>query len=189
MDYYGFGKAGYYYTRRVYAPVLASFKALENGSVELWITNDTLRPLVERIQLRRGVFATGAISDEMVDVSVPANASQAVWRGAGAQADAYVSVRSSTGSFPTNRHFFAAIKDLQRTPAAPQVTVSALSAHELRVRVQAPAYVYFFHIMSPDPRTSYSDNYIDVESGGAVEIVVRNQSMALTPETLTFGWR
>ncbi len=26
LDYYGFGKAGYYYARRAYAPVIASFK-------------------------------------------------------------------------------------------------------------------------------------------------------------------
>ena len=41
LDYYGFGKAGYYYLRRVFAPVLASFKPDPDGGLELWLTNDT----------------------------------------------------------------------------------------------------------------------------------------------------
>ena len=35
LDYYGFGKASYYYLKRVFAPVLASFKQADDGSVEL----------------------------------------------------------------------------------------------------------------------------------------------------------
>ena len=32
LDYYGFGKAGYYYLQRAFAPVLASFKALPTAA-------------------------------------------------------------------------------------------------------------------------------------------------------------
>ena len=42
LDYYGFGKAGYYSLRRAFAPVLASFRD-DDGAIELWITNDTAR--------------------------------------------------------------------------------------------------------------------------------------------------
>ena len=31
VDYYGFGKASYFYVKRAYAPVMASFKALDDG--------------------------------------------------------------------------------------------------------------------------------------------------------------
>jgi beta-mannosidase len=41
VDYYGFGKAGYFYTRRAYVAVIASFQKGNDGSVEIWITNDT----------------------------------------------------------------------------------------------------------------------------------------------------
>ena len=44
IDYYGFGKAGYFYAQRVFAPVLASFKEEADGGVSLWITNDTAQP-------------------------------------------------------------------------------------------------------------------------------------------------
>src|SRR5256886_6119588 len=57
VDYYGFGKAGYYYTRRAYAPVLASFKERNDGGVELWICNDTLNEVTETLTIRSVTFA------------------------------------------------------------------------------------------------------------------------------------
>ena len=45
IDYYGFAKASYFYVRRAYAPVMASFKAMDDGGVELWIVNDTLNSI------------------------------------------------------------------------------------------------------------------------------------------------
>ena len=42
IDYDGVRKASYYAAARAFAPVLASFKTLGEGRVELWITNDLL---------------------------------------------------------------------------------------------------------------------------------------------------
>jgi beta-mannosidase len=56
LDYYGFAKAGYYYVRRAYAPILASFKQLVDGAVELWITNDTLAEVAENVTVRLGTL-------------------------------------------------------------------------------------------------------------------------------------
>jgi beta-mannosidase len=193
MDYYGFGKAGYYYTRRVYAPLLASFKALKNGLVELWITNDTLKPFEESVLIQFGSFDSGKIWDETVMARVPANTSQPVWRYGperfAAGPDRYLAVRSPQGSFPANRHFFVPIKDLQRAVVQPIVKVDSVNEHELCVRVEAPAYVYYFHLLVPDERTWYSDNYFDLAGGECAEIVVRNPKVVLKPEMVTFGWR
>jgi len=57
LDYYGFAKAGYYYVKRAYAPVLASFKQLEDGDVDLWITNDALTEIQEIVTVRLRTFA------------------------------------------------------------------------------------------------------------------------------------
>jgi beta-mannosidase len=193
MDYYGFGKAGYFYTRRVYAPVLASFKALTDGSLELWITNDTLQPFAEAVIIQHGSFAGGLVWEESAQVSVPANASQPAWRCAAerlaAKPDSYLAVRSPRASFPANRHFFVAIKDLQRPVVEPLIKVAALDEHELRVQVAAPGYVFYFHILHPDPGTQYSDNYFDLAAGEKIEVQVRNPAVVLEPEMLTFGWR
>ena len=56
LDYYGFGKAGYFYSKRVYAPVLASFKPLDDGGLELWITNDLLQPVTDTVTVRLATF-------------------------------------------------------------------------------------------------------------------------------------
>jgi|GEM_PF-3910409 len=193
MDYYGFGKAGYYYTRRVYAPVLASFKTLDDGSIELWITNDTLQPLDESVRIQYGHFSTGVAWEATTPAKVPANSSQAIWRSDGArltqEPDSYLTVHSTHSSFPANRHFFAAIKDLQRQAVAPRVKVSTVNAHELRVHVEAPAYVYFFHLLTGDANTTFSDNYFDLAMGESADIVVKNSVAGLTPEAIIFGWR
>ncbi len=192
MDYYGFGKAGYYYTRRVYEPRLASFKALPDGSVELWLTNDTLQPFEGPAHLRYGSFDGGTLWEETLNVTIPANTSQAVWTVPAdrvpALPDRYLAVRSSTGAFFANRTFFAAIKDLQRTPVEPTVQVTAVSAHELRVHVEAPAYVYFFHMLVSDEQARFSDNYFDLAGGEAVDITITSPA-ALQPEMVRCAWR
>lgn len=192
MDYYGFGKAGYYYTRRVYAPVLASFKILADGAVELWITNDTLRPIEQPVSVHYGSFGAGTLWEETVTVSVPANSSRPVWRcgvdRAHALPDRYLAVRSSSLAFPANRTFFTAIKDLERHSVAPTVQVTAVSAHELRVHVEAHAYVFFFHILLPDGQARLSDNYLDLAAGESADIVITSPSV-LDPATLEYGWR
>src|SRR5437870_7355930 len=76
LDYYGFGKAGYFYARRVYAPVLASFKELEDGTVELWITNDTLNDVNDTVTVQLGTFSKGTLWQEQQQVSIPANGNQ-----------------------------------------------------------------------------------------------------------------
>ena len=120
LDYHGFGKAGYYYARRAYSPILASFKALSDGSVELWLTNDTLSEVEDDLKVRLGTFEGEKIWEENLQAHAPANSSLPVarWdanRVSGAP-DRYLSVSSDHGRFPSNRHFFAAIKDLQESP-------------------------------------------------------------------------
>ena len=192
MDYYGFGKAGYYYTRRVFSPVLASFKALKEGGVELWITNDTLQAFKDTVTLQYGDFATGKLWEEILSVSTPSNSSQAMWSAApdriAPRPDAYLSVRSASGAFPANRHFFVAIKDLQRRKGEPTVNVTAVNDHELRVHVAASSHVYFFHLIVPEEHTHYSDNYFDLFPGESVDIVVTNPNAVLTSDLLTFDW-
>jgi beta-mannosidase len=80
LDYYGFGKAGYYYVRRAYAPILGSFKVLEDDSVELWITNDTLSSAEDYVTARLGTFAGDPLWEENLHVRIAANSSQPIRR-------------------------------------------------------------------------------------------------------------
>jgi beta-mannosidase len=193
LDYYGVGKAGYFYAKRAYAPVLASFKQREDGGIEMWITNDTLHDVTDSITVRSGTFAGAPLWEESRQVTVPANSSQAVWcwdaEHITARPDSYLSVRSTGQIFPANRHFFAPIKDLQRTPVQPEITITSNGEHELHVHLHALAYTYFVHLTVPDEHTSFSDNYFDLEAGESRTIVVTNPAIPLTAEMVSGGWR
>ena len=193
IDYYGFGKAGYFYAKRVYAPVLASFKALASGGIELWITNDTLAEFADSVTVRLGAFSGDVVWEESRSIRVAANSSQVVWRWeadqVAARPDRYLSVRSAGESFPFNRHFFAPIKDLQRTPAQPEMSITQVSEHELRVNLRASAYAYFVHVIVLHEATRFSDNYFDLQPGASRSIVVTHPTISLSPDSVTVAWR
>ncbi len=188
MDYYGFGKAGYFYTKRAFAPVLASFKARGDGSVELWITNDTLNEVIDTITIKFGTFAKGPVWEESNQIRVGANGSQIVWRGEAGKMtvgpDGYLSVHSTKSLFPTNRHFFSPLKDRQVTSVQPEITVTPQSEHEVQVHLHSVNYTPFVHIVVPDERTHFSDNYFDMEAGEK-RIILTNSAIPLTPEMVS----
>jgi len=122
-------------------------------------------------------------------VRVCADSSAAVWSIPAADLesgpDRYLSVRSSGGVFPANRHFFAAIKDLQRDPVMPEVTVTPVDEHTLHVDLRAAAFAYFVHLIVPHEATHFSDNYFDLEPGESRTITVTNPQIALSADLLT----
>ena len=103
--------------------------------------------------------------------------------------DQYLVVRSTMDIFPANRHFFAAIKDLQRSAEQPQVDIQQINDHELHVQLQASSYAYFVHLNCAADGTHFSDNYFDMEPGEVRTITVTNPTTALTPESVQVGWR
>src|SRR5215203_3140669 len=192
LDYHGFGKAGYYYARRAYSPILASFKALPDSSVELWLTNDTLSEIEDDLKVRLGTFDGEKIWEENLKAHTPANSSLPIarWgpdRASGAP-DRYLSVSSDHGRFPSNRHFFAAIKDLRRDPVEPALDVTQTGEYELQVRLEALAYAYFVHLDIPAEATRFSDNYLDLEPGRERTISVTNEKRELEPENIKVSW-
>ncbi len=195
IDYYGFGKAGYYYARRVYAPVLASFKISPDGGVALWLTNDTLAEVSDTITVQLGTFGGEVLHAETFEARIAANASAKVraWTAAELPGgpDRYLAVWAAGESFPANRCFFGMIKDLERSPAAPGVEIIQAGERELQVTLAAPpdGYVYFAHLIVPDEHTRYTDNYFDLRPGETRTITVTNPLTPLSPAMVTVRWR
>jgi beta-mannosidase len=193
LDHNGFGKAGYYYARRAYSPLLASFRALPDGLVELWLTNDTLSEARGDVTVRLATFDGATIWEEDHSMHVSSNVSRPVarWtaqRLAGSP-DRYLSVSSKGDLFPSNRHFFAAIKDLGRTSVEPGAEITQKGDHELTVRLHAPQYAYFVHLEVPTEATRFSDNYLDLMPGEERKISVTNEKRPLQPEDINVRWR
>lgn len=184
VDYDGVGKAGYYAVKRVYAPVMASFKRLDGDAVELWITNDTLQPIsgVANIELLR--FAGGAEWQHSQPYTVAANGSVAVWRGTAPvqSTDSLLCVHSVDGAFADNRVLLAPVKDLALVAgAAPRARIEQAGPQELRVHLDSEHYLLAVQLESERPGLRYSDNHFDLRPGAGRTITVRSGDGALSP--------
>ena len=193
VDYYGFGKAGYFYTKRAFAPVLASFKERSDGGVELWITNDTLDEVIDTLTIKFGTLDKGTVWEESRQIQVEANGSQMVWHGEAGKMmigpDGYLSVHSTKSLFPTNRHFFSPLKERQRTSVQPEITITPNGEHEVQVHLHTVSYTSFLHLVVPDEHTHFSDNYFDMEAGESRTIILTNHAITLAPEMVAVNWR
>ncbi len=192
VDYYGFGKAGYFYTKRAFAPVLASFKERNDGGVELWITNDSLDEVIDTLTIKFGTFAKGPVWEESNQIRVEANSSQMVWHGEAGKmnggVDDYLSVHSTRNIFPTNRHFFSPLKERHITSVQPEMTITPHGEHEVHVHLHAVSYTPFVHLEVSDEKTHFNDNYFDMEAGEKRTIILTNQAIPLAPEMVSVGW-
>ncbi len=195
LDYHGFGKAGYFYLKRVYHPILASFKPRPDGGVELWLTNDRRVAVTDTLTVRLAGFDGTTVWESDHAVTVPANGSRpvAAWDRdlLGTDTTHVIDVRSANDRFPANRQFFAPLKDLRRTPAQPHMAITRPSPHTLAVELtgQSGAYDVLVHLTTPHEGTRYSDNYVDLAPGERRTITVDNDTVELRPEGVTLGWR
>jgi beta-mannosidase len=236
LDYYLFPKAGYFYAKRAYAPVLASFKEEVDG-VSLWITNDTLEDFSDTVSVFHGDFSGRKLCEEMLEVRVSANVSlkvkhflfdepstkettQAVIASEAQQSPSrkeeiassqkpvlseaegtllamtraeqqlrtedprreYLAVRSSSGLFPDNRHFFVEVKNLERPKPNLKVAINEKDNGKYQVRVATDTYAYFVKLVVPVEGTRFSDNYFDLFPGQERVIEVWNRAGYLIEE-------
>jgi beta-mannosidase len=191
IDYYGFGKASYYYVKRAYAPVMASFKAGDGGAIELWVVNDHNAPVSTDARVDFASFAGVTHWSETLAVELGPTESRCVWRGeaTGGPGDV-ITVRPADDAFPPNRWFFAPIKDLERgSPGPPTVTFKATGPCDLEVTVRATAHLWFVHLLVGDEATRFSDNYFDLMAGETRRINVSHPSRSLTEADVTVRWR
>ena len=191
VDYYGFGKASYYYVKRAYAPVMASFKAGTDGAIELWMVNDHMAPISTRAEVAFASFAGETHWTKTVAVDLGPTESRCVWRGeaAGGAGD-MITVRSADDAFPANRWFFAPIKDLERgTVTAPDVRFESGEDGALIVIIAASRPLWFVHLLVVDEAVRFSDNYFDLMAGETQRVVVTHPSRTLSEAHVTVRWR
>ncbi len=195
LDFYGFGKAGYYYARRFYAPVIASFRAEEDGTVSLWIVNDTLEAIEDTVMLRLARFGGGDLYRQETAVRAAANRADQVYTLPPAVLDgveraaAYLSVVSSQGRFPANRHFFVPIKDLQRPTPTLDMEIEQVGERDYHVIIGTDVYAFFVKIETPYAATRFGDNYFDLEPGSRRVIRVHNADEPLTDADIKVACR
>ncbi|MDB5978297.1 MAG: beta-mannosidase [Nevskia sp.] len=167
IDYDGVRKASWFYVARAYAPVMGSFKTLDDGAVELWVTNDTLAEVELEATLTMKDFGGRPAWQQAIASAIPANTSVAVWRGdrssIAAAPDRVLRVHSS--QFAANRLLFAPLKDLPLTGAEPEMRAETADDGSLTVSVTGVGYHHFVHLQVSNPAATFSDNYFDLEAG------------------------
>ena len=170
-------KASWFYVARAYAPVLASFKKLENGDVELWVTNDTLNTVQFDAALVMMHLNGNPIWKEQVLITVPANASIVVWNGnaqrISAAPDRVLIVQPK--NFTGNHLLFAPFKDLTPSTTGPNLHAQALENGSLEITLKGTGYHPFVQLRVQDPNARFSDNYFDLFSGETKTIRVSAQ--------------
>jgi beta-mannosidase len=173
--------------------VLASFKPLPDGGIELWVTNDTLAKVSDKAVIRRRNFDGTIVWEQNIDLDIPANSSQcvSVFNPEQVQTapDGYLAVCAELGSFMANRYFLAAIKDLKRAKANLQADITVVDEHEVKVTLTAEGYAFFAHLLSPNEDTVFSDNYFDMEPGEKRVITIISQVLPVQPELIQLHWR
>ena len=195
LDYYAFPKASYFFVKRAYAPVLASFKEEKGGGVSLWVTNDQLCVVADTLAWRQAAFSGETLRQGNIAVEIAPNSSKCVatWSAdelsAGDRRGEYLWVESLGSNIAGNRHFFAEIKDLAREK--PQVKVNWRQQDDYLVaELSSPAYAYFVWLFVPLEGTRYSDNWIDLPPGERRSITITPPpGKRVTPEMVQIGWR
>jgi beta-mannosidase len=184
VDHDGVAKPSWYAVRRAYAPVMASFKPLDRGLVELWVVNDTLAsmPVSARIELE--TLRGEVLSAVEIKETVPAATSMRIWRDHPAgKADRVLHVRSP--QFDVNRHFFAALKDVPFEPRSLHMAIEQIDLHTLNVLFTALHYVCGATLVCPHAGTGFSDNFFDLCAGQSRSIIVKNPITELRPKDVT----
>ncbi len=186
IDYNGFAKAGYFYTGRAYAPLLASFKALDGGEVEIWLTNDALTPAEGELRLERRNFDGRLLWAQTLAFNAPANASALLRRltrdEAAAAREGYLALWSEADQFPDNRMFFAPVKALPPLDGRVAMTIRPIGPHRLEIDLSAETYAHFVRLSTPHGWTRYSDNFLDLRPGQRRTVTLANETTVLNAD-------
>ena len=195
LDYYRFPKAGYFFVKRAFAPVMLSVRKDEAGQYSIWGVNDTLQPVEDTLIWRHLSFDGALCDSDTLPFSLPPNSAMELLRFdqdrfSTAQADEMLWLHSVQGSFPDNRHFFAPeLRDLKREKPALHVTWEQRD-DRLLACLKADAHAYFVNLLLPIEDTRYSDNWIDLYPGVEARIEIWHPAFPIfSPDDVQIRWR
>ncbi|WP_394941811.1 glycoside hydrolase family 2 protein [Psychromicrobium sp. YIM B11713] len=174
LDYDAVPKAGYYFTKRVYAPVIASFRDDQNGTFELWITNSGPETVTTEAIVSLENFDGSVDSQQTISVTVHPGESSSVWSIDAATipstTNRYLRVESPDSAFPVNRKFLAEIKDLEFGPSTLETKIERTGPHSATIELTSRGYSYLARVLSPAPGARFDDNYVDLRDGEVIRI-------------------
>ncbi len=167
LDYYTFPKAGYFYIKKAFAPVMACFIKELSLDRSVWICNDTMEKIEDELIWRHLYFDGNEISTGTISYAVSANSSEQIGVlnaelfPALSMQDSFFVFESKKNLFPENRHFMVEFKDL-RLPQAKIDVIWENNDNELVGRFTSEKFAFFVNLFINDEDIIYSDNWFEV---------------------------
>lgn len=174
VDYYGEPKQAYYQMKRSFEPVLVTFFQHQDGNTQLAVVNDRMIPYSDTVRYHVKDFAGNVLFENECEVKELVNASM-----------------TETVSFNCDRDdvyltaSYMADGEMRKTLYSPhfwrnvefasdyEVESEQISDVQVRVKIHAKKFAKSVFISHKDNfKFTYSDNYVDIEAGDTVEIMV-----------------
>ncbi|MBL7489429.1 glycoside hydrolase family 2 protein [Frankia sp. AgB1.9] len=178
-------KASYHYLSRAYAPVLASFRR-DGDALELWLSNSGRTEVTTTAAVTVAGFDGTDHLHEHVTAAVAPGESRAVWTGVGLKltADRYAWVDSQDDAFPSNRLFFAEIRDVPFGEAKLATATTKTGLDTAALTITATGFAYFVHALTPSRETRFDTNYLDLRAGQTATIQITGLSDTVDPASI-----
>lgn len=164
-------KAGYYFAKKFFAPLLVSFKR-SGDSVEVWVTNDHLKSISGKLNVALKSFDGKKVWKKNVNLMIPANSSRKVM-----SVDSSIFPRSNPvshyliagvsidGSIVSeNRHFFLEPKHLELPRGKVQTKISKLKSGKMQIAIRSDFLIKNVRLELDGTDIIPEDNYFDVDA-------------------------
>lgn len=171
IDYYHRLKPSYYYVKRCFSPLLVSLTK-QGESVNVWVTNDTLKEFKGKVVLKLQTLKGNVLSVAEQEVSVPANSSKMVLSQKlepsienAANIFFVAQLYSGDELVSQNALFLKRLKHIDLPRPRFKVGIEeGTNERSFRVTVSSKVFAKAVHMKLPPHigRSFYSDNYFDL---------------------------
>ncbi len=175
-------KAAYYYAKKFFAPILASFEKRADG-LEVWVTNDLLSPLVGELEVSLRSFDGSVSWSKKSQAIVPRNASRSlvdVCRPEFEQCDSsqtYLLAQFGAGGEvrSENRFFLCEPKHMRRPTPSITTELEKVGSNVYSMAVNSTTFLKGVWVQIDGEDVEVDDNYFDIDAGISKKILIVSQ--------------
>ncbi len=184
VDYYLRRKAHYYYIKRAYAPIIASFLRTDDGPIEVWAVNDMDEKASCELRISKcDCTRMKKLHSEKFDM--PGNRSLMLKKfdpeGIDFKKEFLVAEISREGKIVARNTYFGVLPKEFSWPQQQEFTVAHERLSNCLFKITVSAMVLlkdlYMNIDFADPDAIFSDNFLDVLPGDKVEIRVKTSNV------------
>ena len=189
-------KAGYYFAKKFFTPVLISFKGTARG-VEVWVTNDLLKVLSAGIVIELNSFHGKTAWRKNLSVTIPTNSSEKIYRvdsSVYANCDppscylhAQLSIAGDVVS--ENRLFFVEPKHLKLPKTRVVTILTKTKTGRYLMNIRSRNFVKNIRLEIAEEDVVFDDNYFDCDAGAVKKVTFESAfSLRELKRKLTMKW-